>query len=161
MIDPFGALGLPRVWPLDPQAVRGAQRRAAAAWHPDRFEDPARRVEAQARVAAVNEAAARLLDPLACAQALLDALAPVPRPAEPRPQPEFLMAMMEIREAIDAGGDLAGAWSAVAQQRALAEADARRAFEALQQGTPGAWTDAAEAVGRLRALRRAEEGAAR
>lgn len=161
MADPFEVLGLPKGWPLDPQVVRGAQRRACAAWHPDRFDDPARRSDAQARVAAANEAAACLLDPIACAQALLDALAPVPRPPEPRARPAFLMAMMEIREAIDAGGDLAAVWTAVAEQRRLAEADARRSFEALQGGAADAWADAAEAVGRLRALRRAEEGAGR
>lgn len=161
MADPFEALGLPRGWPLDPQAVRAAQRRAVASWHPDRFGDPARRSEAQARVAAANEAAARLLDPLTCAQALLDALAPEPRPAEPKPQPAFLMTMMEIREAIDGGGDRSSALVAVAEQRERAEADARAAFEALQRGETRAWPEAAEAVGRLRALRRAEEGATR
>lgn len=159
MADPFAALGLPRAWPLDPQAVRDAQRRAAAASHPDRFDDPARRSEAQARIAAVNEAAARLLDPLAGAQALLEALAPEPRPAEPRSSPTFLAAMMEVREAIDGGHGRDEALAEVASMRRQAEEDARRAFGSLLRGASGAWAEAAEAVGRLRALRRAEAGA--
>lgn len=160
MDDPFEALGLARAWPLDAQAVRSAQRRVAAAWHPDRFEDLARRSEAQARVAAANEAAARLLDPLGCAQALLEVVAPSPRPAEPRHRPDFLATLMEIREAIDAGGDRGPVLAVVAAERHRAEADARTAFEALLLGRHEAWPTAAEAVGRLRALRRAEEGAA-
>lgn len=161
MGDPFEALGLPRVWPLDVQAVRGAQRRAVAAWHPDRFADPARRSEALARVAELNEAAARLLDPIGCAQALLDTLAPIPRPSEPRPAPAFLAAMLEMREAIDGGDDPAGVETELAGHRARAESDARAAFGQLTAGRTEAWAVAAEALGRLRALRRAQEEAAR
>jgi curved DNA-binding protein CbpA len=159
-MDPFEALGLPRSWPVDPLEVRSAQRRLTASWHPDRFPDPAQRSGAQERLAQVNEAAARLLDPLGSAQALLEVLAPSPRPAEPKPAPTFLAAMMEIREAIDGGGDHAAALAEVAALRAQAEADARGAFTALAAGSQAAWNAAAEAVGRLRALRRAEEGAA-
>ena len=139
--------------------MRNAQRRAVAAWHPDRFEDPARRSEAAARVAAVNEAAARLLDPLGGAQALLELLAPVPRPTEPRPAPGFLAAMMEIREALDGEGDPSHAHREIEALRGQAEAEARAAFGGLLSGDAGAWAPASEAVGRLRALRRAEEGA--
>lgn len=159
-MDPFEALGLPRSWPVDPVAVRSAQRRLAAAWHPDRFADPAQRSGAQERLAQLNEAVARLLDVLGSAQALLEVLAPVPRPVEPRPSPMFLAVLMEIREAIDHGGDRAAALMEVASLRAQAESDARGAFAALAAGSDAAWTTAAEAVGRLRALRRAEEGAA-
>jgi DnaJ-domain-containing protein 1 len=141
--------------------VRIAQRRAAAAWHPDRFPDPARRSEAIARLAAANEAAGRLLDPVAGAQALLDALAPAPRPAEPKPEPAFLMVMMEVRESIDGGGDAAEARLVIDRERARAERDAAAAFARLMGGDGTAWPPAAEAVGRLRALRRADEGAGR
>lgn len=161
MGDPFEALDLPRAWPLDAQAIRGAQRRAVAASHPDRFRDPALRSEAQVRVAAVNEAAARLLDPIGCAQALLQVLAPTPQPAEPRPSADFLACMMEIREAIDGGEGRAAALEAMAEQRRQAEADAKAAFARLQQGHREAWALAAEAVGRLRALHRAEQEATR
>ncbi len=159
MADPFAALGLPPAWRIDAEAVRQAQRRAVARWHPDRFPDPAARADAQRRVAEANEAAAALLDPLACAQAAVDRLAPVPRPAEPRPTPGFLAAMLEVREAVDAGAlDQAG--PALDQMRRQAELDLASSFEALAGGDVSAWSLAAEAVGRLRAVRRALESMA-
>ena len=156
MPDPFEALGLAVAWRLEADAVRQAQRRMASRWHPDRFVDPAARADAQRRVAEANEAARTLLDPVGCAQAALERLAPEPRPAEPRPTPDFLAAMLEVREAVDAGATHEAA-PALQQLRARAEADLAGAFEALQRGESGAWPRAAEALGRMRAVRRAME----
>ena len=156
MADPFEALGLEPAWRVDPERVRQAQRRAVARWHPDRFPDPAARDEAQRRVAQVNESAATLLDPIACAQAALDRLAPQPRPAEPRPAPAFLAAMLEVREAVDAGSTHE-ARPALEGLAAEAERDLADAFAALVAGASGAWIRAAEALGRLRAVKRAHE----
>jgi DnaJ-domain-containing protein 1 len=158
-MDAFEALGIARAWRVPPDLVRAAQRRLCATFHPDRFADPAARADAQVRVARANQAAAALLDPLGCAQALLDALAPMPRPAEPRPESAFLMAMMEIRERVDGEG-VTAVEPELAALQARAEADAERFFGALEAGDASAWVSAAEAVGRLRAVARARGQAA-
>lgn len=155
MREAFETLGLSPAWSLPAQAVRDAQRRVAARWHPDRFADAAERDAAQRRVAKANEAAATLVDPLARGQALLDLFAPVPRPNDARPQPAFLMQMMSLREAID-GGDV-GVQDELEALRAQAEADAERLFGRLVGGDSSAWPEAGEALGRLRAVRRARE----
>jgi len=86
-MDPFEALGLPRSWRLPAEQIRAAQRRVCAASHPDRFQDAAARADAQTRVARANQAAASLLEPLGCAEALLGVLAPsrAPRILAPIP----------------------------------------------------------------------------
>jgi molecular chaperone HscB len=153
--EAFETLGLSPAWSLPAQAVRDAQRRVAARWHPDRFADAAERDAAQRRVAKANEAAATLVDPLARGQALLELFAPVPRLNDARPQPAFLMQMMSLREAID-GGDV-GVQDELEALRAQAEADAERLFGRLVGGDSSAWPEAGEALGRLRAVRRARE----
>ena len=155
MREAFEALGLSPAWSLPAQTVRDAQRRMAAKWHPDRIADAAERDAAQQRVAKANEAAATLVDPLARGQALLELFAPVPRPNDARPQPAFLMQMMSLREAID-GGDV-GVQDELEALRRQAEADAERLFDRLVGGDSSAWADAGEALGRLRAVRRAWE----
>jgi len=155
MREAFEALGLAPAWRLPEQAIRDAQRRVAARWHPDRFVDAAERDAAQQRVAKANAAAATLSDPLLRGQALLELFSPSPRPSEPRPQPSFLMQMMSIREAIDGGG--AGLEEELADLHGLAEADAERCFGRLLDGDGSAWGEASEALGRLRAVRRARE----
>lgn len=155
MREAFEALGLSPAWRLQEPAIREAQRRVAARWHPDRFADAAERDAAQRRVAMANAAAAALADPLARGQALLDLFAPVPCPSEPRPQPTFLMRMMALREAIDAGE--AGVADELSALQGEADADAARCFDRLVSGDGSAWADAGEALGRLRALRRARE----
>lgn len=153
-MDPFEALGLPRSWRPDPQQVRSAQRRVAASSHPDRFADPAARAEAQRRVSLANRAASELLEPLGGAQAILQALAPDPRPAEPRPDPAFLALMIDIRERLDDGGAKAVEADLSELERA-AGTDAEAAFHRLTAGDASAWHAAAAAVGRLRAIARA------
>lgn len=141
--------------------MRDAQRRMAARWHPDRFTDAAARDDAQRRVARVNAAVAVLLDPLARGQALLDLWAPVPVPPEPRARPEFLARMMALREAIDERTVDSAVHDDLTELEIQANADAARHFERLAAGEAAAWSDAGEALGRLRALRRAREELAR
>lgn len=157
-MDPFAVLGLQPAWELDVQAIRAAQRRAAMRWHPDRVTDPAGRAEASTRVAQVNEAATQLLDPLARAQALLDRAAPAPRPPEPRPRPDFLMSMMRVRDALDAGGsERAEALAELELIEHAARRDTAAYLASLRPADAAGWVAAAEAVGRLRAVRRARE----
>jgi DnaJ-domain-containing protein 1 len=153
-MDPFEALGLPRSWRLPAEQIRAAQRRVCAASHPDRFQDAAARADAQTRVARANQAAASLLEPLGCAEALLGVLAPQPRPADPRPDPAFLAEMIELRERLDAGEPETVASDLAALEHA-AQSDAEGAFARLLAGDGSAWRAAAEAVGRLRAVLRA------
>lgn len=155
MREAFEALGLAPAWRVPEQTIRDAQRRVAARWHPDRFVDAAERDAAQQRVAKANAAAAALVDPLARGQALLELFAPVPRPHEARPQPAFLMQMMQVREAIDGGTE--GVQQALDALQGAADADAERLFCRLVAGDVSAWADAGEALGRLRAIRRAHE----
>jgi DnaJ-domain-containing protein 1 len=153
-MDPFEALGLPRSWRLSAEQVRAAQRRVCAASHPDRFQDPAHRDDAQVRVARANQAAATLLEPLGCAESLLAVLAPQPRPPEPRPNPLFLAEMIELRERLDAG-DATTVASDLAALEQAARSDAEAGFARLLAGDTSAWRAAAEAIGRLRAVLRA------
>ena len=118
----------------------------------DAAAEPSKVDEARAKA---NEAAATLVDPLARGQALLELFAPVPRPNDARPQPAFLMQMMSLREAID-GGDV-GVQDELEALRMQAEDDAERLFGRLVGGDSSAWPEAGEALGRLRAVRRARE----
>jgi curved DNA-binding protein CbpA len=157
-MDPFMVLGLEPTWDLDAQSIRDAQRRAAMRWHPDRVADPAERAEAASRVARVNEAATQLLDPLSRAQALLDRATPTPRPPEPRPEPAFLMSMVHVREGLDAGGsERTEALAELDRIEEAARRDAASCLASLQPADAAGWIAAAEAVGRLRAVRRARE----
>jgi DnaJ-domain-containing protein 1 len=153
-MDPFEALGLPRAWRISAERVRAAQRRIAAAGHPDRFTDPAARAQAQARIAASNQAAAALLEPLGCGEALLRLLVPQPGLAEPRPHPAFLVRMMELRERVDVEG-LDAVEPDLREIEAAADADAEARFNELLSGDANAWLGAADALGRLRAVARA------
>lgn len=161
MRDAFDALGVAPAWRLEERLVREAQRRMAARWHPDRFTDAATRDDAQRRVARVNAAAAVLLDPLTRGQALLELWAPAPMPPEARARPEFLARMMVLREAIDEGSADPEVHQDLEDLEGQANADAERHFARLATGEAAAWSEAGEALGRLRALRRAREELAR
>lgn len=159
-MDPFEALGLERRWDLDEGRIREAQRRASARWHPDRCPDPARREEAQRRMAQVNEAATRLLDPLERGRALLEAAAPATWPPEPRPSPDFLAEMLSLHEGLNSQDvtTRAEARGRLADLRLAAEADVASRFAGLATGDVASWTAAAGALAALRATVRALEG---
>ena len=159
-MDPFETLGIERRWDVAESVVRDAQRRSAAKWHPDRFRDPADRDTAQRRVAMVNEAAATLLDPLERGRALLEATAPSPRPAEPRPAPMFLAEMLELHEGLSSedAPTRAAARERARELRQAAESEAAARFEAVKPGDGASWLAAASALATLRATVRALEG---
>ncbi|NBX26344.1 MAG: J domain-containing protein, partial [Planctomycetes bacterium] len=102
-MDPFEALGVERRWDVTEAAIREAQRRTAARWHPDRFRDPAERDAAQRRVTLANEAATRLLDPLERGRALLERFRPESGVVEPRPSAAFLGEMLGLHEGLASG----------------------------------------------------------
>lgn len=129
-MDPFATLGIPRTFDVDLGAVERIHRDLSSALHPDRYVDagPSERRVALAKAIEVNEALRIVRDPIRRAEALLR-LDGVPAGGESdgsKPPPEFLMEMLEQREALlDArrARDL----SAV---RALASAVEARAHEA-------------------------------
>jgi molecular chaperone HscB len=145
VIDPFAELGLPRAQAIDPDDLDRRLRERARAVHPDRFaRAPAperlRAADASARLHAAHRT---LRDPLARAGALL-ALAgrDLAALARARPEPAFLEAQLEAREALaaaTAAGDPAAA--AVVRERAreaLAACEARLAALLVPGAAPEA-----------------------
>ena len=103
--DPFALLGLARRYDLDSAELERRYRDLQRALHPDRHtQSPAaeRRMNLQKAVE-VNEAYRTLRDPQRRAEALLAALSGEAKtsagPSEPA-DPELLMEMMELREAL-------------------------------------------------------------
>jgi len=104
-VNPFATLGLPARFDVDLAAVEKTHRELSRALHPDRFlgTGASERRAALTRAVEVNEAWRVVRDPIRRAEALL-ALAGAPTGAEGTPQaaadPEFLMEMLEQREAL-------------------------------------------------------------
>lgn len=157
-MDPFATLGLPAQFELDRELLQRRFRELQRALHPDRHASaPAshRRMNLS-RAVEVNEAYAVLKDELRRADALLVVLGDGGNAEQP--DPEFLMEVMELREAL---GDAKGAadLSAVARlsERVTAMQDGARAAlqKAFADAKPGGDLSAARAlVARLRYFRR-------
>ena len=102
-VDPFATLGLPRSYDVDLPAVEKTHRELSRALHPDRFVNAgaSERREALSRAVEVNEAWRVVRDPIRRAEALLQlAGAAVGEEKQPPTDPEFLMEMLEQREAL-------------------------------------------------------------
>lgn len=142
------------------EEIRAAQRRCSIAAHPDRQPDAVRRRSAVEEASRINAAAGDLLDSLSRGRAILELLAPNPRPTEPRQDPAFLMRIMELRESVDAAGRDGAERRKIAEEvrRDLAhvETETDTAMAALiARPDAASWTAACDALNRLRALRRA------
>jgi molecular chaperone HscB len=162
-MDPFGVLGLPRRYDIDMHELETRYRELQKALHPDKHAGAGasqRRLSLQKAVA-VNEAYRTLKDDLRRAEALLalfQAGDAAHEPSSTQPQDaEFLMQVMELREALDdakAAHDRARVQTLseqVQQMRAVARAELVRAFEVLEAGTAQAPLEqAASLVGRLK-----------
>jgi len=102
-MDPFAVLGLPRSFSIDMRAAEKAHRELSRALHPDKYASAgaSERRDALNKAADVNEAWRIVRDPIRRAEALF-ALAgiPVGETKEPKPEPAFLMDMLEMREAL-------------------------------------------------------------
>ena len=155
-MDPFATLGLARSYELDLAELERKYRDLQRALHPDRHTGaPAseRRMKLQKAVE-VNEAYRTLRDDQRRAEALLAALSGTQAAAAPdeRADPELLMEMMELREALSeakAAGDaaeVARLAARVTQERAAARAELVRVFESL------AGSASREALAEARAL---------
>ena len=152
-MDPFATLGLARSYDVDLAAVEKTHRELSRALHPDRFvgAGASERRAALSKAVEVNEAWRVVRDPIRRAEALL-ALASVVV-GEDRPgaaDPEFLMEMLEQREAL-ADAKQARDLARVHAMAGAIEARSRAAERALGEGF--ACGEAAALVGKLGELR--------
>jgi molecular chaperone HscB len=117
--SPFDVLGLAPTFALEAQALEQKLFEASLQWHPDRFAlaPEAERLDAEDRMAAINQAHDQLVDPLNRAEVLLNAVRqlssadgngneldqndPASSSAARNADPAFLMAMMELREEVE------------------------------------------------------------
>jgi molecular chaperone HscB len=103
-MDPFATLGVEPRFDVDLAAVEKTHRELSRALHPDRYVSAGatERREALGKAVEVNEAWRILRDPIRRAQALLVLRGvTVTEGREPQADPEFLMEMLEQREALD------------------------------------------------------------
>jgi molecular chaperone HscB len=107
--DPFDTLGVEPRFDLDLAALEDRHRALSGALHPDRYSGrpAAERRMALDRAIEVNTAWRALRDPVKRAEALFQrAGIEVGELAEPKPTPDLLMEMMEVREELaDAKSD--------------------------------------------------------
>src|SRR5580692_7837809 len=102
-MDPFATLGIARSYDVDLAAVEKTHRELSRAMHPDRFlgAAPSERRAALAKAVEVNEAWRIVRDPIRRAEALLRlAGVAVGEEGEPKADPQLLMEMLELREAL-------------------------------------------------------------
>jgi molecular chaperone HscB len=108
MLDPFDVLGIAATFDVDLAAVEQRYRDLSRVLHPDKYvgAPPAERRRALGRAVEVNEAWRLVRDPIKRAEALFRrGGAEVHEGAEPKADPEFLMEMMEQREALSQAKD--------------------------------------------------------
>jgi molecular chaperone HscB len=153
-MDPFATLGIARSFELDLSAVEKRHRELSRALHPDKYAaaGASERQAALSKAVEVNEAWRVVRDPVRRAEALF-ALAGVAtgEAGEPKPSAEFLMDMLEQREALAEAKERRDA----ARMRRLADSiagRARAAEEALATGFADGGNLSA-LVGRLGELR--------
>ena len=152
-MDPFATLGIPRTYAVDLVALEKTHRELSRALHPDRYVDAgasARRA-ALTKAGEVNEAWRIVRDPIRRADALLE-LGGVPTGEEARSaaSPEFLMEMLEQREAL-ADAKQARDLEAIRRMGAAVEAQSAGVERALAEGFARGQT--AELAGKVAELR--------
>ena len=102
-MDPFQTLGLPRRYDVDLALAEKTHRELSKALHPDKHADggASERKDSLNKAIAVNEAWRIVRDPIKRAESLFALLGiSVAEGQEPKADPEFLMDMMEQREAL-------------------------------------------------------------
>jgi molecular chaperone HscB len=162
MADPFETLGVEPRFVVDLDALERRHRDLSRALHPDRYAaaPAAERRLALGRAIDVNEAFRVLKDPIRRAEALLRrAGVPVGEISEPKPPPELLMEMMELREELAGSArakDLAAIARLAAGMRRRQEDVVRRLGRVLDAPAQDAQETAAAlpSLGELRYIRR-------
>lgn len=165
MSDPFRALGVETSFDLDPAVLAARHKELSLEAHPDRLRsDRVARRAALSRAIDVNAAFRTLRDPVARAEALL-VLRGESDVASERPDPEFLMTILERREALSEAlarreaGRIEEMLSAVARDRAASEGEISRIFS-LEGWGEGDRRALGHHLSALRYYRRFEEEAA-
>lgn len=163
-MDPFATLGFERRYELDKAALDRRYRDLQQALHPDRFTSAgaSERALNMQRAIAVNEAYRVLRDDQKRAEALLELWAG--KTPEPPADPELLMEMMELREAL-AEARAQGQAEQVAKlaadvgEKAAAVRSALAEAFAATSGKPGdaVLATARALLGRLRYYRRFQD----
>lgn len=158
--NPFEMFGLPAQFPLDLRLLEQRYRDLARMLHPDRYvqASAAERTAALARAVDVNEAYATLRDELSRASTLLH-LAGRSYDAETTSQsdPDFLMTVMEIREALATARD-AGDDARIAKLSAETREEEQHVRDALTDAmAKNEWLRAERELGKLRYYHRFRE----
>jgi molecular chaperone HscB len=165
-MDPFATLGVPRRYHVDKDALDRRYRELQQALHPDRHASaPAsERAVTLHKAIEVNEAYRVLRDDQKRGEALLAALGG--SISDQSADPELLMEMMELREALSEAraerdaAQVARLAASVSEHAARARAELAQVFDVLQ-GEPGAGSTALERaqalLGRLRYYRRFQD----
>ncbi len=102
-MDPFATLGIARAFDVDLAAVEKTHRELSRALHPDKYvaAPPSERRAALEKAVQVNESWRTVRDPIKRAEALFSlAGIAVDETSEPKASPDFLMEVMEQREAL-------------------------------------------------------------
>jgi molecular chaperone HscB len=164
MVDPFDTLGIAPSFDVDLPAVEKRYRELARVLHPDRHlaGSPGERRMNLGKAVEVNEAWRLLRDPIRRAEALLRRHGVrIEEGKEPKADPEFLMEMMEQREALSeakASGDPAAVEklaSAIRQREKDVAARVAAAFANVpSSGSDGALDKVVALLGELRYYRR-------
>jgi molecular chaperone HscB len=156
-LDPFVILGIPPSFDVDLAALEQRHRDLSRALHPDRYlgAGPSERRDALTRAMEVNEAWRIVRDPISRAEALLRLAGAAPSEGrEPAQDPDFLMEMMEQREALSDAVQ-AKDRSAVTALGATIRARSKEVETALLRGfARGEHANCAGKLGELRFYRR-------
>lgn len=156
-MDPFAILGIAPSFDVDLTALEQTHRELSRALHPDKYvgAGASERREALSRAMEVNEAWRVVRDPIRRAEALLAREGvTVAEDRAPPADPEFLMEMLEQREALSeaiAAKDRGGVAKLAAAVRARAGAAERAVADAFAAKATAA---VVERLGELRFFRR-------
>jgi len=156
-MDPFATLGIEARFDVDLAAIERTHRELSRALHPDKYvgSGASERRAALGKAVEVNEAWRIVRDPIRRAEALL-ALRGVTMDerSEPKAEPEFLMEMLEQREAL-AEAKQARDLPAVRRMAAAVEERSRDVEATLSEGfLRGEASSLVGRVGELRFYRR-------
>lgn len=161
-MDPFATLGIERRFDVDLRAIERTHRELSRATHPDRHSDrpPSARADALGKSVEINEAFRIVRDPVRRAEALFSlAGIAVGEVSEPKASTEFLMEILEQREALEEAKEAGNLSEVLAlgegmQARAEAcEAALAKAFHAAK-GDRAALEREVHRLGELRFYRR-------
>jgi molecular chaperone HscB len=162
-MDPFATLGLPRRYEIDMRQLETSYRELQKALHPDKHAGAgaSQRRMSLLKAVEVNEAYRVLKDDLRRAEALLALYDAAAAREQGREDPEFLMEVLELREALGeakAARDLEAVRrmaASVAQRAQDARSELVHAFDALP-GAHGAdeLARVSGLIGRLKYFRR-------